>query len=93
MSFQIVWNIPILRQNHKGKKWVEITLFGWKAYFLEGVLSGVFLYMVRNIISPVIKFYRELSTFSTVFSTPRKAAWIKGLWVFLKNFHTPRKPY
>ena len=72
--FQIDANAQSVRQNHKRKKEVELPHFAWKPYFLQGVLTGRFLYTVHDIISPVIKFYSELSTSSTDFSTPRKAA-------------------
>lgn len=61
-----------IRQNHKGKKCGfdrVLTLF---LYFWAGAKTAVFLYMVHDIISPVIKFYKELSTLSTKFSTPFK---------------------
>ena len=72
--FQIAGARPNLRQNHKRKKGDELPHFAWKPYFLQGVLTGRFLYTVHDIISPVIKFYSELSTSSTEFSTPPKAA-------------------
>ena len=74
MRFQIVRNILPVRQNHKGKKCAGREVFHLLLHFFGGVMSGQLLYMVRDIISPVIKFYRELSTLSTEFSTGCKGA-------------------
>ena len=81
-----------IRQNHKGKKCGfdrVLTLF---LHFWAEAKTAVFLYMVHNIISPVIKFYKELSTLSTKFSTPFKGAWIKGFHHFHKIFHKSANP-
>ena len=63
-----------LRQNHKGQKCRFDTFLTGFFHFWAGAKTAVFLYMVHNIISPVIKFYKELSTLSTKFSTPCKGA-------------------
>ena len=74
MNFQ-KWKVKKdIRQNHEREKYCFAMFLTLILHFSAVAKTVVFLYMVHDIISPVIKFYKELSTLSTKFSTPFKAA-------------------